>query len=170
MIEEGSEVVVLALRSGVSGADAIAAHVADAGTGAVAASVFKVGLDEDARSASAIDTGEEQSGGAFQDVERRAMKQIGKANKEGGPAAANGEDQAAVGIKLHVKMRGTFLATDAGEHALKERFPAGDTSWNAGPGGQFLRLTGGGAAFFLAFSASFKASCVPSMASSRLSL
>jgi len=61
-------------------------------------------------------------------------------------------------MEVHLEMRGATVAADAREDAQHERFPAGDARRITAPRTQFFRLTGGGAAFFLAFSASFRAS------------
>ena len=81
-------------------------------------------------------------------------------------ARAHGDDDAVAAPAA----RAFNEVVDPAKHSLQERFSAGDGDRVAIARIQFFRLTGGGAAFFLDFSASFSASRVPSMASSRLSL
>lgn len=68
------------------------------------------------------------------------------------------DDQAAVGIELNMNVWGAAVATETREHAMEDGFAAGNARCEAESRAQVLRLTGGGAAFFLAFSASFIAS------------
>src|SRR5579862_1960642 len=80
-------------------------------------------------------------------------------------------------IKLHVEVRRASLASQTRKDALKNsvapRERGGPAAFRAGSphhGHDGLRRTGGGAISCPAFSTSFRASCVASMASSRLSL
>lgn len=169
-IEHGGEVIVAALRQRMDTAYAMAAHALDAAAGTMGTGVVEVGLHQGARGAATIDAGEKQRGGAFQDLQRSALQQIGKTDVGDFLAPANGEGKAAVGVKLDLELRRSALAANAREDALKEGFAAGYDAGMEAQAAQFLRLTGGGAAFFLDFSASLSASWVPSMASSRFSL
>jgi len=157
-----------ALRQGRNAADATAAHFRDSAASAVRACVDEIRLHQRTRSALAKNPRQQKCRRPFLHIERGAAQQIRETDIQGVAAAANGEGEAAVGIELHLKLGRPAFTADAGEHALHERFPAGNALVPAGI--QFFRLTGGGAAFFLAFSASFCASCVPSTASSRFSL
>jgi hypothetical protein len=170
LVEQRGEIILAALRRCVLGAHAAAAHAADTGARAAGPCVGQIGLNKRLRQSAAIDTRKQQRGGAFQDVQGSAAEQIRKPHKEQVFAAANGQNKTAIRIKLHTKMRGAPFASDARENAMEEGDATGDQIRVARPWAQILRLTGGGAAFFLAFSASLRASCVPSMASSRFSL
>src|SRR6266446_9663041 len=124
----------------------------------------------DLRRLAMVDAGKQQRRSTLENRQRRAPQKIREARVDGVLAAADGKNETGIGIELHAEARRTALAAEAGKHSLKKR-PASRNRRNiASHSGQFLRLTGGGATFFFAFSASFMASRVPSMASSRLSL
>src|SRR6516164_2646042 len=169
-VEEGHKIVVTSLRRHMRKAHAVATHAANASAGPLRTSIEKVRASESTINSAPIDPREKQGRRTLQYFERRASQQVRKAHEQHVIAAPDGQHEAAVGIELHLEMRGTTVAANTGEHAQHERFPAGDTRRVRTPRTQFFRLTGGGAAFFFAFSASFWASCVPSMASSRFSL
>src|ERR1700676_3297032 len=170
IVEHLIEIEVLPLRTGVLQSNTGAAHLADAASRAVRTRVTEIRLDQRFRRAAAINAREQQRRGGFQHLKRRAQQQIGKAYVHQIFAAANSEHQTRVRIKLHAKTRRAAFATDARVHALEKRRSSGNARLAARHHAQFLRRTGGGATFILACSASFKASLVPSIASSKLSL
>ena len=148
------EIKMPSFGTAVARAHALAAHLADAFTGAIGFGVVDVWLRERTLRPLAIDTRKEKSGSAFENIQRRAIEEIGETHEQRVAAAANREDQAAVGIKFDAEVRRAAFAANAREHALKQRFAAGNAFDDAAGAGQFLRLTGGGAAFFFCFSVS----------------
>jgi len=90
-------------------------------------------LDKSARQSAAIDTRKEQRRGTFQDAQGRAAEQIRKPHDEQIFTAANGQNEAAVRVKFHAKMRGAPLASNACENALEESDAAGDLMRVASP-------------------------------------
>lgn len=159
-----------ALRSGGLQPHPISPHAADPRSSPIGPRILEVRLHQRAGRASPVHSRQQQRRRPFQNALRCAPQQIRKAHKEGFLPPPNRNDQAAVGIKFNVKIWGALFAADSSEHTLKNSFPVRYTSRDTSPAAQFLRLTGGGAAFFRALSASFNASCVPSTASSRFSL
>lgn len=120
------EIEVAALRTVGGEAHAAAAHAADAAARAIGASVVQVRRDQRTRSFAAIDAGEKQRGGAFENRKWSALKKVREAHVYNVFAAADGEDKAGVGIKLDAEARRTAIAAEAREDALKQRSASGN--------------------------------------------
>ncbi len=76
----------------------------------------------------AIDTREEESGGGFENGERRALEEVGETNEDIFFAAADGEGERFVGIEVDVKARREAFAVETSVDALKKSGAAGDGS------------------------------------------
>ncbi len=127
--------------------------------------------------AEAVHLPEQNGRGGFDDAHRRIAQDVGKAHARNVVPQAQRVRQIRIGIQLHVEVRRASLASEARKDALKNavapRERRGPAAWLAGSAGcshEGLRRTGGGAISCAAFSISFIASCVASIASSRLSL
>jgi len=130
-VKELVQIKVPACRTG-GGADAIAAKAVDAVARAMGAGVFEIGSDEFRGSMAAINAREKKCGGGFQNVKGRALQEIGKADEEKVLSAADGQNEAGVGIKGHAEARRTAMAAEAGEDALEERGASGDERGGGG--------------------------------------
>ena len=98
----------------------------DAASRAVGAGVLEIRSGEIGGGFAAINSRQKESRGAFEDGERSATEEIGKANVGDFLAVTDGQDEAAVMIELHVKARRAAVAIEASEHALEEICAAGD--------------------------------------------
>src|SRR6266852_4567982 len=79
--KERDEIKMFSFRAGVVQAHALAAHFADAFASAIGFGVVDVRLRERTLRPLAVDAGEKQSGSAFENIQRRALKEIGKAHE-----------------------------------------------------------------------------------------
>jgi len=70
--------------------NAVVAHAVDASARAMGAGIVEVRGGEGLWSFAAVDAGEEQGGGAFEDCERGAVEEVGKTDLDGFLAAADG--------------------------------------------------------------------------------
>lgn len=105
---------------------AAAAHAPDAVASTIRAGVVQVGRDQQARSFSAVDAGEQEGGSAFENRKWSALQKVRKAHVDRVFAAADGEDQAGVGVKLDAEARRTAITAEARENALEKRGASGD--------------------------------------------
>jgi len=117
---------VAALRSGGGQTHSAAAHATDAAAGAIRTSVVQVRRGQCTWGFAAIDAGNKKRGGAFENWKRGAAQQIREADEDNVLAAADGEDEAGVGVKLDAKARGTAVAIEPGKDALEERGASGN--------------------------------------------
>src|SRR4051812_18106161 len=115
-----------ALGPGGSGKDASTTHMINAAAGAMGAGVLEVGSGQGGRGFASINAGEEQGGGTFQHGARRAAEKVGETHVDGFLAAANGQNQAAVGIEFDAKTGRAAFASDACEDALEEGGASGN--------------------------------------------
>jgi hypothetical protein len=113
------EVEVETLRVGGRGADAGTAHTLNALASALGAGVIEIRLDENFWRATAVNAGEKECRGAFEDGQGALTHEIGEANEDGFFAATNGEDEIGIGIEFDVEARRAAFAADAGEHTLE---------------------------------------------------
>ena len=131
IVEHLPQIKVAALRAGVGKADAGMTHAMNAAAGARGASVVKIRVDQNSGSAAAINAGEEESCGAFEHSERRALEQIGEADVNGVFAAANGEDETGIRIELDTETRRAALTAETRIDTLEESGTAGDKGMDA---------------------------------------
>ena len=108
------------------GTNASAAHASDAAARAMRARVVEVGCDESTRRFAAVDAREEKSSGGFEYGERGSLQKIGETDKMKVFAAADGEDEAGIGVKVYAEARRAALAPETRENALEESGAAGD--------------------------------------------
>ncbi len=114
----------------------------------------------------AVEPREQNGCRRFKHRQRRRAEKVREAHVRGILAEPDRVHQVRVGIKLDRKVRRTALAAEPGVHAVENPRASGEGSGRCGaPLHCFLR-TGGGAISFAVFSASFRASRVPSIASS----
>ena len=114
-----------ALRLG-RGADACAAHAIDACARFVGAGVVEIGGGEFAGGFAAIDAGEEQGSGGFENGQRGALEQIGEADVDGFFAAANGKCERRVWIEVDAKAGRAAFTVETRVDALEKGGTAGD--------------------------------------------
>src|ERR1700719_1374080 len=177
------EVEAAPLRTCSSGPDTSSAHLMDPCARAVRAGIFKIRSGEHGWGLVSVNPRQEQRCRTFQYLKWRAEQEVREAHVKAFLASADSQHQAAVGIELDPKARRSPLKTQARKHTLKQSGSAGNMGLRSShrfrravlvpcrnSRHQFFRRNGGGATAFLAFSASFMASRVPSIASSKLSL
>jgi hypothetical protein len=90
------------------------------------ASVVEVRRDESAGRFAAVDAREKKSGSGFEHGEWGSLQKVGKTDKKKVFAAADGENEAGVGVEVYAEARRAALAAKTREDALEESGAAGD--------------------------------------------
>lgn len=120
------QIKMTALRTGCAWPHTPTPQAIDPRASAMRASVLEISGSQLRWGFTAIDTGQQERRRAFDHRPRSAAQQIRQAHQNEFFAAANGQDQAAVRIKLDAKARRPALTAEAREHPLKKSRGPGD--------------------------------------------
>ncbi len=175
--EHRLQIVRRAQRIVLNASRALSANARDVPPRGMRQSEFAIERAQFARHSPAIYLPEQYGGSGLDHRDRRRAQNIGKPHVGHVLPQTNRVRKICVRVQLHEELRRPALASQSREDALKNMVTAGKRDGNArilpqacGSTHDGLRRTGGAAIPFEAFSTSFCASCVASIASSRFSL